>query len=99
MPEATYVLGAVAMVPFTYPGTQEVPDGLDPYLADHKTFLLSHHGAATLGTSVWDACNRMETLERIATILLHAHALGGAAPLPHAAVRRLQDSARAGGLS
>lgn len=99
LPEASYVLGPVAMVPFTYPGTSEVSEGIDPFLADHKTFLLSHHGAATLGSTVWDACNRMETLERIATILMHAHTLGGAVPLPDNAVSRLRDTADHGALT
>ena len=49
LPESIYVLGSVATVPFCMPGTDEVPDGLEPYLDNHKTFLLSHHGAATMG--------------------------------------------------
>jgi len=39
MPEAAIVLGSVATVPFAMPGTNEVPDLLEPLLPDHKTFL------------------------------------------------------------
>jgi L-fuculose-phosphate aldolase len=99
LPEAAYVLGPVASVPFAFPGTDEVPDTLAPYLAGHKTFLLSHHGAAVLGSSVEDAYNRMETLERIARIVLYARLLGRAVPMPDAALSRLRQVALTGALA
>lgn len=82
MPEAAYVLGSVATVPFCMPGTDEVPNAIDPLLEDHKTFLLSHHGAATMGKDLFDAFNRMEVLERVAQVILNARLLGGARPMP-----------------
>lgn len=82
LPEAAYVLGSVATVPFAMPGSDEVPDSIGPLLADHKTFLLSHHGAVVMGRDLVDAYNRMETLERIARIILTARVLGGAHPMP-----------------
>lgn len=90
LPEAMIVLGRVPLLPFAMAGTDEVPDGLEPFLADHKTFLLSHHGAATLGRDLADACHRMETLERVAAVLLHAEALGGPLALPPSAVAALE---------
>jgi L-fuculose-phosphate aldolase len=90
--ESIYVLGSVITVPFSMPGTDEVPDALEPYLDHHKTFLLSHHGAATMGKDLWDAYNRMETLERIAKVILVAHILGGARPLPEEAYRRMRQA-------
>lgn len=80
LPEAAHVLGPVALVPFGIPGTNEVPDSLEPFLQDHKTLLLSNHGAVVMGFDLWDALHRMETLERIAKILLVARTLGK--PLP-----------------
>lgn len=82
MPESAYVLGSVATVPFCMPGTDEVPNAIEPLLDDHKTFLLSHHGAVTMGTDLIDAFNRMETLERIAQVILTAKTLGGPRPMP-----------------
>lgn len=82
MPEAAVQLGSVAVVPFAMPGTPEVPAAIEPLLDDHKSFLLSHHGAVTLGKDLWDAYNRMETLERVATMLLNAKLLGGPRPIP-----------------
>jgi len=89
LPESIYVLGSVATAAFCMPGTDEVPDGLEPLLERHKTFLLSHHGAATMGKDLWDACDRMETLERVAKIILVAHLLGGAMPLPPDAIDQM----------
>lgn len=81
LPEADILLGPVALCPFGLPGTNAVPDSLEPFLEQHDTFLLSHHGAATLGRTLTEAVDRMETLERVATVLLHAHGLGGWRPL------------------
>ncbi|MBI5708267.1 MAG: class II aldolase/adducin family protein [Armatimonadetes bacterium] len=89
LPEAAVVLGTVKLLPFAMPGTDEVPEGLAPYLKDHKTFLLANHGAATLGKDLWDACDRMETLERVANVLLRARILGGAKSIPEAAHRAI----------
>lgn len=82
MPEAVMVLGPVAHVPFGLTGTPALGQALEPYVGGHKTFLLAHHGATVLGASVADACHRMETLERVAQVLLVANQLGGAKPLP-----------------
>ncbi len=89
LPEAAMVLGPVALAPFAMPGTDEAPDSIEPLLADHKTILLSHHGAVTMGNSLLDAFNRMETLERVARIVLTARVLGGAEPMPSAAFEQL----------
>jgi len=85
MPEAAYVLGSVASVPFGMPGTDEVPNGLDPLLEDHKTFLLANHGAVVMGLDLMDAFNRMEVLERVAQVIMYAKAIGQARPMPAAA--------------
>jgi L-fuculose-phosphate aldolase len=92
LPESIYVLGRVALVPFCMPGTDEVPDGLEPVIHDHKTFLLSHHGAATMGKDLWDAFNRMETLERVAKVILIGKLLGGAQPLPRSALAKMASA-------
>jgi L-fuculose-phosphate aldolase len=82
LPEAAYVLGSVATMPFAMPGTNEVPDAIEPLLDDHKTFLMSHHGAVVMGKDLSDAYNRMETLERIARVILMASQLGQPRPMP-----------------
>lgn len=90
LPEAMYVLGPVAIAPFSMPGTDEVPDRLKPLWRNHKTILLSHHGAVTLGRDLWDAAYRMETLERVARVISAARLLGSLQPLPAGALDRLR---------
>lgn len=97
LPESIYVLGRVVTIPFCMPGTDEVPDGLEPLMHDHKVFLLSHHGAATMGKDLWDAYNRMETLERVARVIWVARTLGAPKPLPNRALE-LMASALTGSL-
>lgn len=90
LPEAAAVLGPVALVPFAMPGTEELADALDPFLAQHKTLLIGSHGALALGRDPMDACRRMETLERVAQIVLNARALGGTRPMPGPALERIR---------
>ena len=98
LPESAYVLGSVATVPFCMPGTDEVPNSIEPLLEDHKTFLLSHHGAVTMGSDIWDACYRMETLERIANIILTSKILGKTTPMPDRAFDVMLEKALNGKL-
>ncbi|MBS1709989.1 MAG: class II aldolase/adducin family protein [Armatimonadetes bacterium] len=99
LPEAAYVLGSVASVPFGMPGTDELPDALKPFLEDHKTFLLAHHGAVVLGNSLADAYNRMETLERVCQVIANARAIGVPKPLTNAAFQHLLSVALNGRLA
>lgn len=84
IPEAAFVLGDVATAPFAVPGTEAVPDAIEDLLHGRKTFLLSHHGAVTLGRDPLDAWQRMETLERVARMLEAAMSLGAVKELPTA---------------
>lgn len=99
LPESAVVLGSVATVPYAMPGTDEMSDAIQPLLADHKTFLLANHGAVAMGKDLYDACFRMETLERVATVIMHAKAMGGARPLPNDAFDYLLDHALNGKLN
>lgn len=82
LPEAAHVLGSVATAPFGMPGTDEVPDRLEPLLADHKTILMENHGAVVMGKDLFDAFCRMETLERVSRIILISRLLGKPKPMP-----------------
>jgi len=70
-------LGSVPCTPsFAMLSTDEVPNSIVPYLADHNAVLLANHGALTWGSDIWQAFDRMETVEHTAKILLNAHLLG-----------------------
>jgi L-fuculose-phosphate aldolase len=72
-------VGPVALVPYATPGTTAVADAFDPFWASHDAYLMAHHGALAVGTSLDAAHQRMESLEHGARILWAARALG---PVP-----------------
>jgi L-fuculose-phosphate aldolase len=98
MPEAAYVLGSVATVPFGMPGTEELPNMIEPLLEDHKTFLLANHGAVVMGKDLTDALFRMETLERVARVLMLARAIGEPQQMPDKAFQHMLNVALHGRL-
>lgn len=98
LPEASVVLGEVAMAPFATPGTAELPAALAPLLPRHDVLLLERHGALCLGASLSQAFDRMETLERVARVALLARLLGRCEPLDPAAVAAVLEAAGRAGL-
>ena len=76
MPEAIIFLGSVPIAPYGTPSTEEVPDGIAPFLQDHDTILMENHGAVTVGVDLTQAYYRMETLEHFAKVTLTARQLG-----------------------
>lgn len=98
LPEAAYVLGSVATLPFAMPGTNEVPDGIEPFVEDHKTFLMSHHGAVVMGSDLEDAYCRMETLERVCRMILIARTIDVPQPMPRYAFQHMLEVALSGRL-
>ncbi len=91
LPEAVVILGKVALCAFGMPGTEALPDSLGTEILDHDSFMLSNHGAVTVGADLMDAFWRMETLERVAVVFAQAQALGGAKPLDADSVATLED--------
>ena len=84
-------LGQVPCTPsFAMLSTEEVPESVRPYLAEHNALLLANHGALAWGGDLWEAFDRLETVEHTAKIVLNAQLLGGGVPLTEAEVERLQ---------
>ena len=75
---------------FAMLSTAEVPESVRPYLADHNALLLANHGALAWGGDLWEAFDRLETVEHTAKIVLNAQLLGGGVPLTEEEVERLQ---------
>lgn len=69
--EAIVGLGPVPLAPFALPSTEEVPDSIAPYCKSHKAVLLSNHGPLTWGSTLEEACFRMEILEHLATVTMN----------------------------
>lgn len=77
LPEVIVILGGIPLVPYGTPSTDEVPQAIAPYLPDYEAFLLESHGALTMGSDVYNAYYKLETMEHFAQITLAARQLGG----------------------
>jgi L-fuculose-phosphate aldolase len=88
-------VGCVPLVPYATPGTAAVADAFDPYWASHDAFLMAHHGALTVGRSLSDAHQRMESLEHGARIMWAARLLADVPTLPADALAVLDAQRRA----
>ncbi len=76
LPEAVIVIGAVPIAPYGLPSTSEIPDRIRPYIKNSDAILLENHGALTLGSDLFNAYYKMETLEHTASIVWKAIQLG-----------------------
>lgn len=94
LPELAVQMGEVPLVPYATPGTQAMPDALAPFLPNYDAFLLANHGATTLGCTLAEAHQRMESLEHSANILLTARLLGRVNPLGVEDARVLAEARR-----
>lgn len=89
LPEVVCSLGNIPVAPYATPSTDEVPQSIAPFLADHDAILLDHHGALCLGADIFDAFYKLETVEHFAQTMLVAHMLGGPKPLYASDVQKL----------
>lgn len=95
LPEIVGTLGIVPLAEYARPGTDDMAQSVSKYVGRFDALLLKSHGAVTLGTSIEDAFNRMEAVERYAGIILNAERLGGAkCLLPEEAERLLEMADR-----
>ena len=79
LPELIFLVGRAPIVPYGTPGTPELGDRVEPFLAEHNALLLAKHGAVTMGSTLDQAWIRMETLEHAARIIFTARALSAQA--------------------
>ena len=98
LPEPCLVLGAVPTAPYATPFSADVAASIRPLVRRSSAIILNRHGALTLGRTLEEAYNRLETLEHAARILHAARQLGPVAPLSREQVARLRDLARELGL-
>lgn len=74
--EAIVHLGPVALTPYATPGTDELPNSIEPFVLAHNAILLANHGALTYGPELKTAQFRMESLEFYAKITALSHQIG-----------------------
>ena len=88
--EVVTTLGSVPIAEYATPSTKELPEAVRKYVKAHDGMLLANHGALTLGSDVFAAYYKMETIEHFANISLVARMLGGERLLSRDEVIRLQ---------
>ena len=89
--EVVTTLGSVPIAEYATPSTRELPEAVRKYVKAHDGMLLANHGALTLGTDLYSAYYKMETIEHFAKISLVARMLGGERLLSRQEVDRLQE--------
>jgi L-fuculose-phosphate aldolase len=88
--EVICTLGSIPIVDYATPSTPELPAAVRQYIKAHDGLLLANHGALTVGTDVYSAYYKMETVEHFAKISLVARLLGGERLISQEEVLRLQ---------
>ena len=79
--EVILALGCVPLAAYGTPSTTELTDAMRPFVKYHNALLMANHGAVAYGDTVWQAFDRMETLEHTAKIAILSRALGAAQEL------------------
>lgn len=89
LPEIVGTLGIVPLAEYAAPGSDRLAQSIAEYVERYDAILLRSHGVVTLGTSIEDAFNKMEAVEKFAGILINAERLGGAQCLQRDEAERL----------
>jgi L-fuculose-phosphate aldolase len=87
--EVILTLGCVPLTGYGTPSTDELTDSMKPFVEHHNALLMANHGAVAYGKHLWEAFDRLETLEHTAKIAILSKALGGANDLPADAIEKL----------
>lgn len=97
IPEAIITLGEVGMAPYVTPTTEALAAEVERLLVNHDVVMMDRHGSVTLGRDVFEAYDRLESLEHTARITFMARSLGPLKPLPREEIERLRALGRAMG--
>jgi L-fuculose-phosphate aldolase len=89
--EVLTTLGSIPIAEYATPSTSELPEAVRKYIKAHDGMLLANHGALTVGTDLFGAYYKMETIEHFAKISLVARLLGRENLIAREEVDRLQE--------
>jgi L-fuculose-phosphate aldolase len=95
--EVILTLGCVPLADYGTPSTTELTEAMRPLVRHHNALLMANHGAVAYGADLWQAFDRLETLEHTAKIAILARALGGSRNLPTDAIEKLINVREAAG--
>ena len=95
--EVILTLGCVPLASYGTPSTEELTDAMRPLVKHHNALLMANHGAVAYGSDLWQAFDRLETLEHTARIAILSRILGGSRNLPADAIEKLINVREAAG--
>ena len=95
--EVILTLGCVPLASYGTPSTDELTEAMRPLVKHHNALLMANHGAVAYGADLWQAFDRLETLEHTARIAILSRILGGSKNLPAAAIEKLINVREAAG--
>ena len=93
LPEVVGTIGAIPLTQYASPGSSDLPNSLQALIDRYDAFLLEAHGVLSLGKTIEDAFNKIETIERYANILFVAEQIGPVEELSTAEIERLLKAA------
>ena len=90
--EAYAIVGDVGWAPYALTGTNTLAGLVAGCLAEHTPCaLMENHGAITTGRTLLEAFDRLEVMENLAQIQIHAETLGGCRELTPDQCRELDE--------
>src|SRR5215213_8203951 len=95
--EVILTLGCVPLTAYGTPSTEELTESMQPFVKHHNALLMANHGAVAYGVDLWQAWDRLETLEHTAKIAILSRVLGGSKNLPPDAIEKLINVREAAG--
>src|SRR5438552_12482721 len=95
--EVILTLGCVPLAEYGTPSTAELTDAIQPLVKHHNALLMANHGAVAYGSDLWQAFDRLETLEHTAKIAILSRVLGGSRNLSPDAIEKLINVREAAG--
>src|SRR5204862_8163324 len=95
--EVILTLGCVPLASYGTPSTDELTQAMQPLVKYHNALLMANHGAVAYGADLWQAWDRLETLEHTAKIAILSRMLCGSRNLSPGAVEKLIDVREAAG--
>ncbi|MDT4954586.1 MAG: L-fuculose-phosphate aldolase [Acidobacteriota bacterium] len=95
--EVILTLGCVPLAEYGTPSTKELTEAMRPLVKHHNALLMANHGAVAYGADLWQAFDRLETLEHTAKIAILSRMLGGSKNLSTDAIEKLINVREAAG--
>ncbi|MHA2271495.1 MAG: class II aldolase/adducin family protein [Candidatus Hodarchaeales archaeon] len=91
LPEVVFSLGAVPLVPYALPSSEDLARQVAEWSEKADALLLTNHGVVTVGTDIQSAYHKLESVEHFAHILWLSQAVGGAKGLSKTQVADLMS--------